>query len=179
MHQYCFYPRALLTPSDAMFVAKFIRLAHDLGTIGFSTVYAYNNVSFVSVSLPLMGVVLPLPPLSGEVTSPSSYSRHHIYPHISQPILSPPFIRPRRLRIRQYLSIGLHSFPRPRGHNRLSCRDVGCELTISSSTTNSQRVSSPARRAKPAILAGVSEPFSPTWTPGTPMRRGTREKLLG
>ncbi|EIW70014.1 hypothetical protein TREMEDRAFT_29485 [Tremella mesenterica DSM 1558] len=43
LHQYCFYPRALLTPSDAMFVAKFIRLAHDLGTVGFSTVYAYNN----------------------------------------------------------------------------------------------------------------------------------------
>lgn len=44
LHQYCFYPRSLLTPSDAVFVAKFIRTAHDLGTIGFSTVFAYNNV---------------------------------------------------------------------------------------------------------------------------------------
>ncbi|WWC89783.1 uncharacterized protein L201_004709 [Kwoniella dendrophila CBS 6074] len=43
LHQYCFYPRAILTPSDAVFVAKFIRTAHDLGTIGFSTLFAYNN----------------------------------------------------------------------------------------------------------------------------------------
>ena len=45
LHQYCFYPRSLLSPSDAVFVAKFIRTAHDLGTVGFSTVFAYNNVS--------------------------------------------------------------------------------------------------------------------------------------
>nr|XP_018263621.1 uncharacterized protein I303_03491 [Kwoniella dejecticola CBS 10117]OBR85779.1 hypothetical protein I303_03491 [Kwoniella dejecticola CBS 10117] len=43
LHQYCFYPRAILTPCDAVFVAKFIRTAHDLGTVGFSTLYAYNN----------------------------------------------------------------------------------------------------------------------------------------
>ncbi|WVQ98958.1 hypothetical protein IAU59_006090 [Kwoniella sp. CBS 9459] len=43
LHQYCFYPRAILTPCDAVFVAKFIRTAHDLGTIGFSTLFAYNN----------------------------------------------------------------------------------------------------------------------------------------
>ncbi|KAK8869600.1 hypothetical protein IAR55_000167 [Kwoniella newhampshirensis] len=43
LHQYCFYPRAILTPCDAVFVAKFIRTAHDLGTMGFSTLFAYNN----------------------------------------------------------------------------------------------------------------------------------------
>ncbi|KAL7424172.1 THO2 plays a role in transcriptional elongation [Cryptotrichosporon argae] len=43
LHQYCFYPRAVMTPADAAFVAKFIRLAHELGTIGFSTVFAINN----------------------------------------------------------------------------------------------------------------------------------------
>ncbi|WVN86680.1 uncharacterized protein L203_101852 [Cryptococcus depauperatus CBS 7841] len=43
LHQYCFYPRAILSPCDAVFVAKFIRMAHDLGTPGFSTVFAYNN----------------------------------------------------------------------------------------------------------------------------------------
>ncbi|OCF36409.1 hypothetical protein I316_01658 [Kwoniella heveanensis BCC8398] len=43
LHQYCFYPRAILTPCDAVFVAKFIRIAHDLGTVGFSTLFAYNN----------------------------------------------------------------------------------------------------------------------------------------
>ncbi|WWD16138.1 hypothetical protein CI109_100563 [Kwoniella shandongensis] len=43
LHQYCFYPRAILTPCDAVFVAKFIRTAHDLGTVGFSTLFAYNN----------------------------------------------------------------------------------------------------------------------------------------
>ncbi|KAK4687040.1 THO complex subunit 2, partial [Tremellales sp. Uapishka_1] len=43
LHQYCFYPRALLSPGDAVFVAKFIQTAHELGTIGFSTVFVYNN----------------------------------------------------------------------------------------------------------------------------------------
>jgi hypothetical protein len=44
LHQYCFYPRAILTPSDAVFVARFIRVAHDLGAAGFSTLFAYSNV---------------------------------------------------------------------------------------------------------------------------------------
>lgn len=43
LHQYCFYPRAVLSPCDAVFVAKFIRMAHDLGTAGFSTLFVYNN----------------------------------------------------------------------------------------------------------------------------------------
>ncbi|AFR93442.1 THO complex subunit 2 [Cryptococcus neoformans C23] len=43
LHQYCFYPRAILSPCDAVFVAKFIRMAHDLGTAGFSTLFVYNN----------------------------------------------------------------------------------------------------------------------------------------
>jgi THO complex subunit 2 len=34
LHQFCFYPRALMTPSDAVFVAKMIRTMHDLGTNG-------------------------------------------------------------------------------------------------------------------------------------------------
>ncbi|WVR05355.1 hypothetical protein IAU60_002369 [Kwoniella sp. DSM 27419] len=42
LHQYCFYPRAILSPCDAVFVAKFIRTAHDLGTPGFSTLFTYN-----------------------------------------------------------------------------------------------------------------------------------------
>jgi hypothetical protein len=45
LHQFCFYPRALLTPSDAVFVAKMIRTMHDLGTPGFNTVFAYMQVS--------------------------------------------------------------------------------------------------------------------------------------
>jgi THO complex subunit 2 len=43
LHQYCFFPRALLTPSDAIFVAQFIRCAHDMGTAAFSTLFAYDN----------------------------------------------------------------------------------------------------------------------------------------
>jgi hypothetical protein len=46
LHQFCFYPRALMTPSDAVFVAKMIRTMHDLGTNGFTTVFAYMQVSF-------------------------------------------------------------------------------------------------------------------------------------
>jgi hypothetical protein len=35
-----------MTPSDAVFVAKMIRTMHDLGTNGFTTVFAYMQVSF-------------------------------------------------------------------------------------------------------------------------------------
>lgn len=45
LHQYCFYPRALLTPADAVYVPRLIRLLHDIGTPGFSTVFAYLHVS--------------------------------------------------------------------------------------------------------------------------------------
>lgn len=41
----CFYPRAVQSPADALFVAKFIRLAHSLGTPNFPTVLIYNGVS--------------------------------------------------------------------------------------------------------------------------------------
>jgi len=47
LHQFCFYPRALMTPSDAVFVAKMIRTMHDLGTNGFTTVFAYMQVSLL------------------------------------------------------------------------------------------------------------------------------------
>lgn len=45
LHDHCFYPRAIQSPADAVFVAKFIRLAHDFGTPGFSTALTYNTVS--------------------------------------------------------------------------------------------------------------------------------------
>lgn len=35
-----------MTPSDAVFVAKMIRTMHALGTNGFTTVFAYMQVSF-------------------------------------------------------------------------------------------------------------------------------------
>ncbi|KAI9637923.1 transcription factor/nuclear export subunit protein 2-domain-containing protein [Dioszegia hungarica] len=43
LHQHCFYPRAILTPSDAVFVPKLIRMMHDLATPGFVTLFAYSN----------------------------------------------------------------------------------------------------------------------------------------
>jgi THO complex subunit 2 len=46
LHDYCFYLRATQTPADAIFVARFIRLLHDLDTPGFSTIHGYNLVSF-------------------------------------------------------------------------------------------------------------------------------------
>ncbi|BEI81728.1 hypothetical protein CcaverHIS002_0208880 [Cutaneotrichosporon cavernicola] len=42
LHDYCFYLRATQTPADAIFVARFIRLLHDLDTPGFSTIHGYN-----------------------------------------------------------------------------------------------------------------------------------------
>lgn len=51
-----------MTPSDAVFVAKMIRTMHDIGTPGFTTVFAYLQVSRISPSLQytvsLTGVVL-------------------------------------------------------------------------------------------------------------------------
>lgn len=49
LHQFCFYPRALMTPSDAVFVAKMIRTMHDLGTNGFTTVFAYMQVGCITI----------------------------------------------------------------------------------------------------------------------------------
>lgn len=46
LHDYCFYLRATQTPADAIFVARFIRLLHDLDTPGYSTIHGYNLVSF-------------------------------------------------------------------------------------------------------------------------------------
>jgi hypothetical protein len=37
-----------MTPSDAVFVAKMIRTMHDLGTNGFTTVFAYMQVRIQS-----------------------------------------------------------------------------------------------------------------------------------
>lgn len=43
LHDHCFYNRAVNSPADAMFVARFIRLAHDFGTPGFSAALAYSH----------------------------------------------------------------------------------------------------------------------------------------
>lgn len=40
---HCFYPRAVFSPIDAVFVAKFARLLHDLGTPGFSLLMFYED----------------------------------------------------------------------------------------------------------------------------------------
>lgn len=46
LHDQCFYLRATQTPADAIFVARYIRLLHDLNTPGFSTIHGYNLVSY-------------------------------------------------------------------------------------------------------------------------------------
>ena len=45
LHQNCLYPRAIQSPSDALFVPRFIRLIHDLGTPNLTTIFLYGNVS--------------------------------------------------------------------------------------------------------------------------------------
>ncbi|KAL5032135.1 hypothetical protein BDV3_000726 [Batrachochytrium dendrobatidis] len=40
----CLYPRALLSPSDAIYCGKFISLIHSLGTMNLSTVSLYDNI---------------------------------------------------------------------------------------------------------------------------------------
>lgn len=42
--QYCLFPRALLSPTDAILAGKFIRTAHNLGTRNFSSLTAYDKV---------------------------------------------------------------------------------------------------------------------------------------
>lgn len=42
LHDHCFYLRATQTPADAIFVAHFIRMLHELNTPGFSTIHGYN-----------------------------------------------------------------------------------------------------------------------------------------
>lgn len=43
-----------MTPSDAVYVARMIRTLHDLGTPGYSTVFAYLQVSdHISARVPL------------------------------------------------------------------------------------------------------------------------------
>jgi THO complex subunit 2 len=44
LHQHCFYPRAIQTPGDAIFVPTLIRFMHDIGTPQFTTLFAYSNV---------------------------------------------------------------------------------------------------------------------------------------
>lgn len=39
----CFYPRAIFSPIDAVFVAKLARILHDLGTPGFSLLMFYED----------------------------------------------------------------------------------------------------------------------------------------
>ena len=43
--EWCVFPRACLGPSDAIFAAKFIMLAHRFAAPGFSTLYVYQHVS--------------------------------------------------------------------------------------------------------------------------------------
>lgn len=47
LHDRCFYPRAIDSPEGAVFVAKFIRMAHDFNVPGFSTMLAYNLVGLL------------------------------------------------------------------------------------------------------------------------------------
>ncbi|TKY88304.1 hypothetical protein EX895_002656 [Sporisorium graminicola] len=42
--QYCLFPRALLSPTDAILAGKFIRTAHNLGTRNFSSLTAYDKI---------------------------------------------------------------------------------------------------------------------------------------
>lgn len=42
LHDQCFYRRAIQSPADAYFVAKFIRMAHDFNVPGFSTALSLN-----------------------------------------------------------------------------------------------------------------------------------------
>lgn len=48
MLQHCIHPRALLSPTDAMFAAKFLRLMHSSGTRNFSSITAYDKVSLAA-----------------------------------------------------------------------------------------------------------------------------------
>ena len=74
LHQNCFYPRALLNPSDAVFVAKMIRTMHDLGTNGFTTVFAYMHVSSISL----------LPHESRLSDSSLATRSPHVYSHVQR-----------------------------------------------------------------------------------------------
>ncbi|KAF8312836.1 hypothetical protein DL93DRAFT_2098082 [Clavulina sp. PMI_390] len=40
----CFYPRSLLSPTDAEFSARFMKVLHNIGTPGYSTLAAYSNL---------------------------------------------------------------------------------------------------------------------------------------
>lgn len=42
--QYCFIPRALLSPTDAVFAARFIRIMHTHATYNFDTVKMYDKI---------------------------------------------------------------------------------------------------------------------------------------
>ncbi|MCO5583306.1 hypothetical protein L7F22_037216 [Adiantum nelumboides] len=42
--QYCFVPRALLSPTDAVFAARFIRIMHTNATYNFDTVKMYDKI---------------------------------------------------------------------------------------------------------------------------------------
>ncbi|PWN35879.1 uncharacterized protein FA14DRAFT_172477 [Meira miltonrushii] len=42
--QYCFIPRALLSPTDAVFAARFIRIMHTNATYNFDTVKMYDKI---------------------------------------------------------------------------------------------------------------------------------------
>ena len=44
LHQHCFYPRAIQTPADAIFVPRLIRFMHDIATPHFTSLFAYGNV---------------------------------------------------------------------------------------------------------------------------------------
>lgn len=52
LHQTCFFPRSMLSPIDAAFSARFLRLLHVMGTEGVSTLSLYARV-FDSVRLAL------------------------------------------------------------------------------------------------------------------------------
>lgn len=43
--QTCIFPRSTLSPTDAEFCARFMKMLHDIGTPGYSTIAAYATVS--------------------------------------------------------------------------------------------------------------------------------------
>ena len=48
LYQRCFFPRAIMSPADAAYVAKMIARLHEYGCQGFSVLYAYDHVSLAS-----------------------------------------------------------------------------------------------------------------------------------
>lgn len=53
--QHCLFPRALFSPADAIYTAKFIKLLHNIGTPNFSSLSLFdriiNDISFTLIAV--------------------------------------------------------------------------------------------------------------------------------